>query len=118
MLYSMKIKSFVFSGYNKKDVYLKGCKKLAKFIANPKYKNITLKVEEKDNNVFIFTLFSSIDIGREVSEYCKMCKNFHCSFYVNEEYNCSRCNLKNCMKRIKEKVGVSKMYYNSIIKKE
>lgn len=53
-----------------------------------------------------------------LKEYCKMCKNFHCSFYVNEEYNCSRCNLKNCMKRIKEKVGVSKMYYNSIIKKE
>lgn len=118
MLYSMKIKSIEFNGVTKQDAYLKGCKKLAKFIASPKYDNITVKVEKGSETSFIFTLFASIDIGKEVSQYCKMCKEFHCSFYVNEEYNCARCNLKNCMQRIKGKAGVSKLYYKHIIKKE
>lgn len=118
MLYSLKIKSIKFVGATKQEAYLMGCKKLAKYIASLKY--ITMGVEQdlEDKNTMIFTLYASVNLGHEVSEYCKMCKEFHCSFYINEHYNCDTCNLKNCMNRTKQKVGITKLYYKHKIEKE
>ena len=118
MLYSVKIKSLKFTGVSKQEAYLKGCKKLAKFIVNPE--NVTVKIDNdpEDNNSIIFTLFASIALNSEISDYCKMCKEFHCSFYVNEEYNCNTCNLKNCMNRTKQKASITKLYYKHKFEKE
>ena len=45
-----------------------------------------------------------------------MCKSYHCSFFVNEDYNCSRCNLKSFFDRTKKKADISKKFYEEKIK--
>ena len=116
MYLTNKICSFVVAADSKKDAYIKGFKKAAKYVASPKYKNISCKIEAIDDASFLFELYVNLDIGEELSHFCKMCKTYHSSFFVNEDYNCSRCNLKTFMERTKKKVVVSKKFYEEKMK--
>lgn len=114
---STKIKSFVMQAETEKDAYLKGCKQLAKYMASKKYDNLSFTIKRTDeSNKFIFTVYTNLDLGEEQRKYCKMCKEFHCSFFVNEEYNCNRCNLKNFLQRAGKKAQISKLFYNGKMK--
>lgn len=107
-----KIKSFTVKAQTEKEAYLKGCKDLAKYMASKEYQNISFKIERGvEPGTFIFTMFTNIDLSEEQRAYCKLCREFHCSFYVNEEYNCSRCNLKTFLKRAQSKAKISKNFY-------
>lgn len=115
---TFKIKSFVFSGETEQEAYIKGCKELAKYMASKKHSNISVKINRisGQKNTFEFVLLANIDASAAQSEFCKVCKEFHCSFYVNEEYNCARCNLKSYLTRLKQKANISKAYFNGKIK--
>ena len=90
---SAKVKSFVIKADTEKEAYIKGCKQLARFMASKKYTNLTFKIERTENpNEFIFTMYTNIDLSEEQRKFCSLCKEYHCSFYVNEEYNCSTTN--------------------------
>lgn len=117
MTFSIKVKDFEFTGKTEQEAYLKGCKSLAKYMASSKYKNLSFSIERLSGAqpTVKFTLCTNIDANAEQKQFCKMCKEFHCSFYVNEEYNCSRCNLKTYLKRIQQKGSVSKNFYNGRI---
>lgn len=109
---SAKVKSFVIKADSEKEAYLKGCKQLAKYMASKKYTNLTFKIERTEiKGEFIFTMFTNIDLREEQRKFCHLCKEYHCSFYVNEEYNCSRCNLKNFLSRARSKTEISKNFY-------
>lgn len=114
---TLKIASFEIEAEDSKAAYLKGCKKIAKFVASKKYKNLAMKVVNLGERKFCFILYTMLDITEEQSHFCKMCKEMHCSFYINEEYNCSRCNYKTFMKRMREKLTISKGFYREEIKK-
>ena len=119
MLISCKVKSFVFQGESLKEAYLKGCKKLAKYIASDKLTNLTFSVERMESNNFLrFNVYTNLSLSEIQKQYCTNCKNFHCSFFINEEYNCSRCNLKNFLKRCSQKVSISKGYYKHRLSEE
>lgn len=112
-----KVKSFVIEAPTEKEAYLKGCKTLAKYMASKKYKNLSFKIERtSEKGKFIFTMFTNLDLREEQRNYCKTCKDFHCSFFINEEYNCSRCNLKNFLQRAEEKSRNSKSFYKHKMK--
>ncbi len=111
MLLTYKIRSYIFSAENEKDAYLKGCKKLAKYMASKKYSNLSFKIERSGKNTFIFSIFANIDLKTDKEKFCSLCKEYHCSFFVNEEYNCSRCNLRSFFEREHEKMKVSKSYF-------
>ena len=115
---TLKVKSFVITASTEKEAYLKGCKQLAKYMASKKYKNLTFKIERTsgNENTFIFTMFTNLDLGEEQRNYCKTCRDYHCSFFINEDYNCSRCNLKNFLEKKKKKSRISKSFYNHEMK--
>lgn len=117
MLFSQKVKSFVFVGLSEKEAYLKGCKELAKYTASKKYRNLSFKVErvEDSENTIRFVIYTNIDIGENQKKYCELCKRYHKAFFVNEEYNCSRCNLKTFLKRLQQQSNISKQYYRRMI---
>lgn len=116
MFISYKVKRFELASKSKKEAYLKGCKMLAKYVASNKYTNLSMKVEQKkDTDIFVFTLYTNIDLKDEQKKFCKICKSFHSSFFINEDYNCSRCNLKSFLRRLNEKAKISKSYYRSEI---
>lgn len=114
-----KVCSILVDANTEKEAYLKGCKKTAKYIASKKYQKFSMTVKRVPNstNTFLFTLYTNLDLNEEMKHYCKMCKEYHCSFFVNEEYNCNRCNLKSFMERAKEKTKVSKNYYKEMMNK-
>lgn len=116
MYLTEKVCSFTVIADSKKEAYLKGCKKAAKYVGSQKYRNMSSKIENVGQNEFVFTLFTNIDLSPEIAQFCKMCKEYHCSFFVNEEYNCSRCNLKTFMERTKQKAKVSKEFYKERMK--
>lgn len=116
MYLTNKICSFTIEANNKKEAYIKGCKKSAKYVASTEYKNISCKIERLSDNTFKFILFTNIDITDELKHYCDMCKTYHCSFFVNEEYNCARCNLRAFFDRTKKKVDISKKFYEEKVK--
>lgn len=112
---SVRITSIIVRGESKEDCYIKGCKKLANVASK---ENITFSVEnvKDDERALRFNIFTNIDMNGMQKDFCKMCKQFHCSFYVNEDYNCSRCNLKAYIQRLQHTVNVSKSYYKSNLK--
>ena len=113
---SNKLCSFVVSADDKKEAYIKGFKRAAKYIASPNYRNISCKIESLDDTSFLFSLYVNIDISEELSHFCKMCKIYHSSFFVNEDYNCSRCNLRTFIDRSAKKANVSKKFYEEKMK--
>lgn len=119
MVCAFKIKSFLFASDNEKEAYIKGCKQLAKFMASPKYTNLFFKIERisSQKNTFKFTMYSEVDAKEEQKHYCKLCKEMHHSFFINENYNCSRCNLKAYLKRIEQRGSVQKGYYKKEIER-
>ena len=119
MFLTLKVCSFTVEAETEKEAYLRGCKKMAKLVASKKYKHTSSKIERVPDceNKFLFTIFTNIDLGPEYKNFCNMCKEMHCSFYINEEYNCSRCNLKAFMERVEQKARVSKNYYKNEFKK-
>lgn len=114
---TMKVKSFEFQAKNEKEAYIKGCKNLAKYMASKKYQNLQFRIERTEEpNTFRFILFTALDLGSDQRQYCKICKDFHCSFYINENYNCNRCNLKTFLSREEQKLRTSKSFYRRELK--
>ena len=115
---TLKVKSFVITANSEKDAYIKGCKQLAKYMASKKYKNLSFKIERAsgNENAFIFTMFTNLDLGEEQKIFCKTCRDYHCSFFVNEDYNCSRCNLRSFLEKAEQKSRISKSFYKREMK--
>lgn len=119
MICATKIKSFLFNGVDEKHAYIKGCKQLAKFTASLKYTNLFFKIErlQTSEHVFKFTLYSGLDMGQVQHEFCSVCKEIHTSFFMNENSNCERCNLKAYLKRLKQKANISKGFYKNEVER-
>lgn len=114
-----KVKSFVIKADDEKQAYLSGCKQLARYMAPKKGNNLSFKIERgEEENTFIFTMYANIELGEAQRKFCSMCKEYHCSFYINEEYNCSRCNLRNFLSRSQTKLNISKNYYKKELNKD
>ena len=116
MLWTSKIKSFVVTGDDNKDAYLKGCKQYATYIASSKYQHLSLDVKQTgEKGKLIFTIYASVNVSEEQSAFCKVCKNTHKLFYVNDSYNCSCCTLKSFLSRVEQKTRTQKSFYKKHI---
>lgn len=116
MVAAIKLRSEVFSGISYEQAYLKGCKSLCKAIQHSQITFNVSKLPDEGNEKSVqFDLFVNIDMSAAQKEFCKVCKEFHCSFYINEEYNCARCNLRVYLRKLKGTANVSKGYFNKTI---
>ena len=104
-----------FKAAKSKDAYMKVCKWLAiNIISNRHLQDSTwkiTKVKETPNwTKFKLELFCTLDDAEIADRFCKACKEVHCSFFINEEYNCNRCNMITFRKRLKESLDVKTTY--------
>jgi len=104
-----------FKAAKSKDAYMKVCKWLAiNIISNRHLQDSTwkiTKVKETPNwTKFKLELFCTLDDAEIADRFCKACKEIHCSFFINEEYNCNRCNMITFRKRLKESLDVKTTY--------
>ena len=105
----------IFKAETAKQAYLKACKWLATNIISKDELSETTwktkKIEETATHAsFKLELYCMLDDQEIAERFCTTCHDMHKSFFINEEYNCSRCNMITFRKRLKESLDVKKTY--------
>lgn len=125
MLYIQKFYEKTFKSKSSKDAYMKACKFIASKVVSNTSKVEAAKIaweiiKEKDVDLptFRLVLYAKFDDTEFMKQTCQACKDFHCSFFVNENYNCSRCNKAGYEKNIQQKLGNITDYLRKILDNE
>ena len=127
MLYIHEIYSRQFKAEGSKEAYLKACKFVASTVLSEKSKVEASKVvwdvkrvkkEEEGLPTFLLTLYFKFDDTVFKSQTCQACKEFHRSFYVNTDFNCSRCNKIGYEKNVQSKLTTGSKYIAKLIDNE
>lgn len=74
------------------------------------------KLENEEQPTFELSLFVTLDEKEVMDRHCKICKETHKLFYVNENYNCDACKIKVYRQRLEERIAVKAGYEKSILK--
>lgn len=103
-----------FQGKDMKDAYLKACKWVStNVISKDELARNTMvhyKKEECQLPTITVTLFAIINEAEVRKRHCKICKETHGLFFINENCNCSWCNSSAYQKRIDEVVKRKKEF--------
>jgi hypothetical protein len=81
------------------EVTVENIKTLDKMLSSIKIKDMFLRIDKQPNKSYKVEIYAQGNFTKDYKKFCERCKEFHCQFYINEEYNCSRCNLKTFIKR-------------------
>lgn len=118
MLTSVKLCSFKVFGTNFENAFFKSNNKIKKLLdLKTDVSFFTFKVskiDEKENSLK-WDIYINISTDKDDESFCKACKEFHSSFYVNDQYSCNSCKFNSYKKRIKEKErNIKKIYKNKL----
>lgn len=122
MKYCEKVCSKQFSDVSSKQAFQKACKWYNQyFLANSdKFHNISVSFEKQrkgDLTVIKATIWGMLEEEEVAADNCKICKEVHNLFFVNDNYNCSSCTVNAYKKRMIEKIGIKCNYYKEIIRR-
>jgi len=110
----MKICKFYtqeFSAPTRKEAYWKACKWIAKYIVSKdKLKDSFIKIWTNENDSVIIDIYAGLEEDKFMKEFCERCKQFHKSFFINQEYNCSTCKVKAYKDQMDQKLLTKKVY--------
>lgn len=102
-----------FSDGNSKKAYLKACKWVAKnIISKIEMSNSFIKYTKVNNNPVVFRIevCCAMDDNEFAGGFCERCKQFHKSFYINDQYNCSTCKMQAYRKQFDQKLKIKQKY--------
>lgn len=102
-----------FKDESSKQAYLQACKWLATNMVSKVEVGILYKIVKKidaDLPTFKVELYCSLELSKLKKEFCTRCKEFHKSFYINQEYNCNACKLKAFLVGSSQKLGIKRSY--------
>lgn len=120
MKVAVKFHEQEFKSSESKKAYLKACKWLAKHVVSKSEIGETfwkvIKVEGTKTPTFIVELWAAIDDDDIEKSFCKSCKEFHSLFYLNQQFNCSKCNMKAYVKKIESKLMIKSGYRDERLK--
>ena len=112
-------KDFVNLQGNLKSAYLKACKWVSSRIVSKEYNNrVTWNISKVSETTIKLTVYAILDISGEKDKFCKICKDFHSSFFINEFYNCNTCKLDSFIKRMDDKNKIVKGAFEEKIKRK
>jgi hypothetical protein len=104
-----------FTADTRKQAYLEACKWVALHVMDKDeigghtQWHMTFD-KEADSPTVILELFAIIDSNDAGQSFCKACKEFHKSFYINQQFNCDKCNYRAFKRRIAEKSAIKQAY--------
>lgn len=107
--------------YSSKKAYLTACEWLAKNIVSRREKigDFTFGIERDKNEekpTFVLSVYVSMDEKEVNDQHCKVCKEVHKLFYVNEkDSNCNSCSMMAYRKRMHEKISVKRQYMKEVL---
>ena len=71
-----------------------------------------------DLPTFRLTLYYKFDDTKFMEQTCEACKQFHKSFFINENFNCNRCNKVGYEKNIEQKLMIGADYLRQLLDNE
>ena len=104
-----------FSHEESKKAYLAACKWIAVNIISKVEvsESVTFSIK-KDSNAdlptFKIELYCSINESDLQKKFCDRCKEYHKSFFINQEYNCGTCKARAYIDGVKQKINTKKSY--------
>lgn len=121
MKYSQRIMRKRFSANESKVAYLKLCEWLARNVVGKRNEvgSVSFEIEKLKNEeqpTFELSLFVSLEEREIMEQHCKVCKETHKLFYVNENYNCDACREKAYRARMQERINVKASYIKKLLK--
>lgn len=110
-----------FSGENAKEAKMKALKWVGKYaMCRAELKDVSFAFD-CDNAVqyptVTVTVFAHLDEGEAKERHCKICKEAHACFFVNERCNCNECEAEAFEKRMADMLRSKKAYYKESLKK-
>ena len=124
MIYIQKFYERDFKDEDPKKAYLKASKFVASNIISKGSKVEVSKVTwdvvrvEGDLPTFRLTLYYKFDDTDFMKQTCDSCKQFHKSFFINENFNCNRCNKVGYEKNIEQKLLIGTEYFRKLLDDE
>lgn len=128
MIYIEKFYEREFKAKSSKDAYMKACKFVASNVISNGSKveakrvawDITKECDGSDDSLptFRLTLYYKFDDTEFMKQTCKACKEFHNAFFINENFNCDRCNKVGYEKNIKQKLLIGSEYLKKMLDDE
>ena len=114
LLVANKISEISFSCKNYKESYLKASKFVSKYIKLDKALSFRF-IKEDDFKTIKVEIYFMYEEKELASHRCKVCKEFHHSFFINEENNCNVCRMKAYRKELeKESKRIAKLVQNEM----
>ena len=113
-----------FKDEDSKKAYLKASKFVASNVISKGSKVEVSKVTwdivrvEGDLPTFRLTLYYKFDDTEFMKKSCDVCKEFHKSFFINENFNCSRCNKVGYEKQLEQKLLIGSEYFRKLLDDE
>ena len=124
MEYIKKFYEREFRDEDPKKAYLKASKFVASNIISKGSKvevsKVTWDVVRVDGDLptFRLTLYYKFDDTKFMEQTCEACKQFHKSFFINENFNCNRCNKVGYEKNIEQKLMIGSEYIRKMLDDE
>ena len=101
-----------FTGKNMKEAYMNACKWYAtNVISKDEIKDVQVQFEKQsDSPSIVLRLFVTADEKWLAEEHCKICRETHRLFYMND-INCQNCNVSGYQRRNESILDVKKDFY-------
>ena len=128
MIYIEKFYERSFRAESPKEAYMKACKFVASNVISKgskvEAKEITWDVSRVDAEkgeslpTFRLTLYYKFDDTEFMKMTCQACKEFHKSFFINENFNCSKCNKVGYEKNVRQAMSIGLTHYRNLLDDE
>lgn len=125
MIYIQKFYERKFRAEDAKEAYLRACKFVASNIISKGSKvevsKVTwdvVRIEEESLPTFQLSLYYKFDDTDFMERTCNACKQFHSSFFINENFNCNRCNKVGYEKNVSQKLAIGAEYLRQKLEEE
>jgi hypothetical protein len=122
MQVSTKYFAKTFKDADSKEAYLKAMRWYATNVVSDDILKETFLKVVKGKEGFLQTitieLYATIDDEEHRKKFCDRCQEFHKLFYINQQYNCDKCNMMANKSQIEAKLAIKKDYRKGILKKK
>lgn len=119
--YSKEFFKKKFSADTMKNAYMNACKWYAtNVLSKDELHNVLVEfVKEKNEQLPTVTirLSATLDENELRERYCKICRESHNLFYMNNNYNCNRCETKAYQTRTDDMLRVKLEYYRELLRR-
>ena len=120
--YSKEFFNIKFSADKMKDAYLKACKWYAtNVLSKDELHEVQVEFEkgfdEQQYPTITIHLFVTLSEEELRERHCNICREFHSLFYINQQHNCNKCDVKAYQQRADETLNTKVNYYKERISK-